>query len=221
MGWNRGNKALRLSTGMIVRRGHYLYFAKNWLQTLLLDIKVAGRRLEDVTLNENPANYPVQSISYPYLRLLPQSLTLRADDVFVDVGCGMGRLIGYLSRTSSAKRFVGIELNPHAAQVAKKVGERDGEIEIIEGDAVSKLPVEATALLLFNPFGEDILACFLDTVETRCAIGTRLYYLYPEHRDVIDGRSSMWALQAEYMLQPKHMGGITLLEYKLIKRGSA
>lgn len=216
MGWSHGNKALRLSIGMIARRGHYLYFAKNWLQALLLDIRVSGRRLEGVTLNENPANYPVQSISYPYLRLLPQSLSLRVDDVFVDVGCGMGRLIGYLSRTSSAKRLVGIELNPYAARVAKKVGERYDKIEIIEGDAVSELPFEATVVLLFNPFGEDILARFLDTVEARCASGTKLYYLHPEHRGVIDNRSGSWTLQAKCILQPKYMGGIALLEYKLI-----
>lgn len=213
------DRNLKLTPGMIVRRGHYLYFAKNWLLTVLLDLRIAGRRLDAVMFNDNPDNYPVQSISYPYLRLLPNHLRLRPTDTCVDIGCGFGRLIGYLSLNTDAKRFIGIELNPFAASIAKEVEKRCDSVEIVQGDAVALLPAEATVLLLFNPFGAEVLDAFLTCAENRCEPGTRLFYLHPEHRSVFDDHSGSWTLLNESIVQPKHMGGIVLLEYELTTDG--
>lgn len=209
------NRTLKLTPGMIVRRGHYFYFTKNWLLTVLLDLRIAGRRLDVTIFNDNPDSYPVQSIGYPYLRLLPRYLGLHPSDVFVDVGCGFGRLLGYLSLKTDARRFIGIELNPRAASIAREVGGRCDSVEIVEGDAVSLLPAEATVLLLFNPFGADVLERFLTCAENRCEAGTRLFYLHPEHRSVIDAHGEFWTLVGKSVIQPKHMGGIVLLEYAL------
>lgn len=114
---------------------------------------------------------------------------------------------------------MGFHANDCHAEVARKVGERCDSVEIVEGDAVSLLPSDATALVLFNPFGSDVLAQFFYCMAMRCESGTRLFYPHPEHRSVIDARGRLWMLRGEQVIKPKNMGGNVLLEYELNKRG--
>lgn len=177
---------------------------------------MAGRSLNSVEFNEDAENHPVQSISYPYLDEFISAINVNGNDVVVDVGCGWGRLLGYLAEKTGAQRYVGIELNPVAASNASKSLSSFANIEIIEGDAIKLLPYDSSLIILFNPFGASTLASFLDEIEKKCERGTRLYYLYPQHRAVLESAErNRWQIASERELKPKHLGPIQLIEYVL------
>jgi SAM-dependent methyltransferase len=92
-------------------------------------------------------------------RLALQSIEISVDDVFVDYGCGRGRLL-IVALDHRFRRVVGIELLPTLVADARRNVARFGErCEVIEGDAAAlPLPDDATVLYMFNAFGDDVLA---------------------------------------------------------------
>ena len=59
--------------------------------------------------------------SYEALQFFFDQVPLRADDIFVDVGCGKGRVMNFLLKKGVTNRIIGIELDPQiAGQTAKK-----------------------------------------------------------------------------------------------------
>lgn len=208
-------KSLKLSPLAVIRRGHYLYFARFWLRSRINDRAIAGKPLSSTTFNDNAAHYPVQSISYPYLEMLPELLQLSRDDCFVDIGCGYGRLLGYLSLNSNCGELVGIDLNAEAIRIARIVESRLNNVTILEGDATLLVPENATALFLFNPFDEGVLTAFLEKVEATCKKGTRVDYLFPEHERVFIERSR-WRKVRTRELKPKHLGALRLVSYEMV-----
>lgn len=79
-----------------------------------------------------------------------------AHDVFVDYGCGKGRML-LIARRYPFRRIVGVELIPELAAVARSNARSNDRIEVVEADASRwDLPVDATVLYAFNPFGSDV-----------------------------------------------------------------
>lgn len=60
--------------------------------------------------------------------ILNQELNLGAQDVFYDLGCGVGKIVVQLYLDTPLKKCVGVELSPtrirHAEQVKSKLGEK-------------------------------------------------------------------------------------------------
>src|SRR5262249_40689383 len=87
------------------------------LRTLLLDLRfgglVGGRqesRFRHLGSND------VQSIPYRVIRDAMRGLAVTPEDVLVDVGCGLGRVINWWLNLGLANRMIGIELDPDVAQ---------------------------------------------------------------------------------------------------------
>jgi len=57
---------------------------------------------------------------YPEIQRMIDYLKFKEDDVFIDFGCGKGRVI-FLVATQRLKKVVGIEFNPILANIAKKI----------------------------------------------------------------------------------------------------
>jgi SAM-dependent methyltransferase len=104
-------------------------------------------------------------VPYPQLRRLLRELDLRSDDVLVDVGCGLGRVVCVAARRD-VERIVGIEIDPEMAALARRnasrVRGRRSTVEILIGDAAHCDVRGGTAFVLFNPFGEDTLRAVVD-----------------------------------------------------------
>lgn len=132
----------------------------------------------------------------PFLLMMKQ-LELPAGSVFVDIGCGMGRVLLLASRYPF-KRLVGIDLSPELCEVA----ERNMKLLQLVG---SNLPYEIHAeditaydfkpdenvFFLYNPFDESIMVAFLNALERSIHRTPRpvwLIYLKPltAARQVID-----------------------------------
>ncbi|HET8902195.1 MAG TPA: class I SAM-dependent methyltransferase [Holophagaceae bacterium] len=88
-------------------------------------------------------------------------------DSFVDVGCGTGRPLAYLSRLGF-KRMVGIEINPDVAERArrnlgriKKAWKRAESLEVLTADVLSAdFDFTGSIVYLANPFGRATMLAF-------------------------------------------------------------
>lgn len=210
-------KEKRLTFSEILWRGHFIYFAYDCLYTLYMDNRIAGCSLNGLVCNPGDEIYPVQSLSYRILRCLAKAIEIRQDDVFVDVGCGWGRLIGYLRRKGlGGKETFGIEINRGAANFTKKVFMNDPHVHIFCANAVKRYVPSATVMLLCNPFGETVLEEFLDMIEKHYHHSVRLYYLHAVHESVFNKRKSRWKLRKRQLLMPKYHIPVVLCEYEWI-----
>jgi precorrin-6B methylase 2 len=114
-------------------------------------------------------NYGYDSPEYWYIRLMVRRLKLTREDVFYDMGCGMGRVLCIMARRQ-IRKCVGIELLEPLCQDARsnalRLRGRKTPIEVICADAATADLSEGTVYYLYNPFGKDTLRDFLANLET-------------------------------------------------------
>jgi len=102
--------------------------------------------------------------------VLPRALrkiSASADDVFVEYGCGKGRVVHQAARWP-LKRVIGVEIRPEVADFAKKLvvahqGEyRCPSVEIVTGDAAAfRVPDDATIAYHAYGLGESMVDAVL------------------------------------------------------------
>jgi SAM-dependent methyltransferase len=90
------------------------------------------------------------------------------DDVFIDFGCGMGRVL-YEAARLPFKRVVGVDVVPEFTAVARDVLARNAdrlrcqEVKVVTADALEyQVPTDVTVAYFGAPFGEPILHSVLD-----------------------------------------------------------
>jgi SAM-dependent methyltransferase len=90
---------------------------------------------------------------YPIIRGLFHGLALGPEDLFVDLGCGDGRVIFYGALTTPA-RFRGVELVAERVQTARDNAARLGlrQVELVNADALDVDLGQGTVFYLFRPF---------------------------------------------------------------------
>lgn len=101
---------------------------------------------------------------------LPRILRRRELDgeVFVDVGCGEGRMLLEAALRYRPARCIGVELSSELARVARANVKRAGSrlrcpVEVVEADAAAwEIPVDASVFYLFNPFRGTVFTGFLE-----------------------------------------------------------
>ena len=111
----------------------------------------------------------------PYLPC-PVALALEAilvarvtrDDVFVDVGAGLGRVVALTHLLTGAPCF-GLEIQPGLVEAARERAARLklGQVRFLEGDAADLIPsmTVGSVFFLYCPFGGPRLARVLDDLE--------------------------------------------------------
>lgn len=140
---------------------------------------------------------------YRVLRLIQSYVG--PEDVFVDLGCGKGRVIIFLAKRCRAKRILGVEIVPELAQIAEKnIGKSRllSPVQIIEGDASQIDLSDGTVFYLFNPFGQETLRRVLDNIHgslTERPRKVRVLYYNPQFSHLLDNTS--W-LQSEQTASP-------------------
>ena len=118
--------------------------------------------------------------------------------IFVDFGCGLGRVVLYASRFPFLK-VIGVEASPSLSSAAARILEdyfarRQGngpEWEIVHSDA-GRYPVPDQASVFFfnDPFDETVLEPVVENIlASRSAAPRRVFaiYLNPAHPDVFTG----------------------------------
>lgn len=97
---------------------------------------------------------------------------VRPEDVFVDVGCGRGRVIRWWLRQGYTNRLIGVELDEKTASYARAKFSKWHNVEIIQGNIFDHIPPEATVFYCYNPFQREWVEKFRDG----------LRYSHPETR---------------------------------------
>ncbi len=105
---------------------------------------------------------------YASLDIMIEHLKLNAHDVFLDLGCGKGRVICRVGQ-EVIKKAIGVELRHDLVEIAKKnallLKGRQSEVEVVRGDACEYDFKEVTVVFMYEPFGWRTLRRVLAGIE--------------------------------------------------------
>jgi SAM-dependent methyltransferase len=149
----------------------------NSIEEAILDYRISHQKLTGVyhtsyelMLGANP----VQSSDYPIIRSVISRCALQRDDTIIDIGCGMGRFLGYLSLRGFSGNLIGIEIDRTYADFCSYMFAKKKNISIICDNAIdiaSTFPDDAV-LYLYNPFSAKVLDMFLSEARGKKIIYT-------------------------------------------------
>jgi SAM-dependent methyltransferase len=136
---------------------------------------------DDLSLYKDGIRY----VPTPYqsLKEIVDYLKLKPDDVFVDFGCGKGRVISFMA-VQRMKKVIGIEIHKELADIAKtnlnNLKSKNTSVEIFNMDAAIFDAKEGTIFFMFHPFGEKTAAKVIENIRSTVATSPKkiriLYY---------------------------------------------
>ena len=147
----------------------------------------AAVRLTDIGLGRE-GYHDYEPSGWRSLKRALDGLEIGPDDVFVDIGCGKGRVVAQAVRRPF-RRVIGVELAPELAEqaralVARQRRRRCGSVEILSADATTwSLPDDVTIVYAYNALSGDSLRAMLDRIaESAARAPRRLRYVYVNPR---------------------------------------
>jgi len=162
--------------------------AKNAFWETALGISTRG-----VIDTDHADSYHYATMAYATIGRVLDQLALKPDDVFVDIGCGKGRVVCAAGRRS-IRRATGIERSEELATQARRnaasVRGRRAPIEVHQADAVDFDYGDGTVFFLYNPFGAATMETVLDRIGRQTSgRSIRIAYVNPIHDDVFARKS--------------------------------
>ena len=122
-----------------------------------------------------PGCVPYLPCSLESLQKCLELAAVQANDVFVDIGAGIGR-VTMLAHLLTGAEAIGIEIQPALAQMARVLVARmkTPGVSVIEGDAAGLLPSlpRGSVFFLYCPFSGDRLERVIDDIATIAATRT-------------------------------------------------
>jgi predicted RNA methylase len=161
--------------------------AYSWWCELSLGVKTRGA-VGPLT----PDGVHYTPLPYPLISRMFEVLQMRPEDVFVDVGCGKGRVVCCAARFP-IRKVVAIELNPALVrQLSRNVQHVRGKkaaVEIVERSAEEYDFPDATVVYLYNPFNArltDLVVQKLFLSFSNRPRPLRIVYANPVHEAVME-----------------------------------
>ncbi len=144
---------------------------------------------------QGDAEWYLHYVPTPYRDLFHFMRTagLGADDIFTDLGAGMGRAV-FAASWLGAARASGIELLPDLAAIAEQNRQhsrlRGRDIVFRAANALDIALVDTTLLYMFHPFGEQVMERILararrERIEAGATRPLRIIYVNPVCEDVL------------------------------------
>ncbi len=154
-----------------LRRRYKLYYPR-------LDARLMTTKLEASNADAH-ANVPSDSLPFfEGLHHLPIKVN---ESVFLDYGCGSGKIIAFAA-IKGFKKVIGIELDQEALEYAKANAERikGAAISFINADAaLVAVPDDVEVIYFFNPFGSSTMRAVLQQLKASYLRSPRpLFVLY-------------------------------------------
>ena len=147
-------------------------------------------------------NWRYSTIGYRHIRKILRVVRPGPEDVFYDIGCGMGRILCVAAR-QPLQKCVGIELQEPLCQIARRnaasLRGKKAPIEIVCGDATTVDMSDGTIYFMFNPFGPETLRDTLENIRGSIAQnprGIRVVYYHAKYQSVVDGMEWLVKLHA-------------------------
>ncbi|MFO0984147.1 MAG: methyltransferase domain-containing protein [Planctomycetota bacterium] len=132
-----------------------------------------------------------ECLDYRLQRKYLAALRIGPQDVVIDVGCGLGRVLCACARMG-AHECIGIEydatLAAKARENARTLRGRRSPIAVRVGDAVEADYSRGTVIWMFNPFGEQTMKRVLARIEQSLAAAPRtlrICYVNPVHEALL------------------------------------
>jgi len=129
---------------------------------------------------------------YRSMRRILRLVEPGSDDVFCDIGCGMGGILCVAAR-KPLRKCIGVELFEPLCEIARQNGKtlrgRKAPIEIMCSDATTADLSEGTIFFLFNPFGSQTLQDTLENIRHSLEDkprAIRIVYYKPVYKSVVD-----------------------------------
>lgn len=143
---------------------------------------------------------------YKMILYILDLLKLGPDDIFVDFGCGKGRVV-FLAAGRNIKKAVGVEIEPYLVDCAtanlRGAKGITSPVEFVKSDAGFFNITEGTIFFFYNPFGYKTMSKVADNIRSFLASSgsaVRVVYYGAVHRDIFD--SASW-LSLEHEI-PEH-----------------
>jgi SAM-dependent methyltransferase len=163
------------------------------MQSIRTALADSADRVWDGMLGIDTGGDDCRPTAYHVLRKLFAALPLNADDCFMDIGCGRGRVLCLAARMPIA-RAAGVEITPHHAAAAQRNletlrGRKAGTFGVMEGSATDFDCSGGTVFYMYNPFGGALFAQVVGNIRAsaeRAKRPVRLIYVNPVCRDVLD-----------------------------------
>ena len=170
-----------------------------------LDRKIGGVTLAEVRESrfQDLGAYPTMSADYGAVEMMFKKFPLSEKDVFVDVGCGFGRVISWLLlKKSPCKRYYGVELDPDGAAITEKRFTDYPQVSILTGNVLDVLPSDGTVFWLYNPFDVCVLDAFLSKLETGRETPAWVMYYCDYRAFALEGRRNWTRLLKDAWCDP-------------------
>lgn len=163
----------------------------------------------EYTIGQNSSGVRYEPTSYAILKKVSEYLKFNRDDVFIDYGCGSGRVV-FTIATQKLKKIIGIESDKALVDIAnanlRKFKFKSTPVDIIHADANNFNPIEGTIIFMFNPFGEKTLQIVLDKIESSLSINPRnikIIYINSTCNSIME--NSEW-LELEAVIDDNYSG---------------
>jgi SAM-dependent methyltransferase len=151
-------------------RSRYYWALHGWITRLLFErhMDTEGRTLS--LEHFEPDLVPYEPSSWWPLRWVLRRVRPGREDVFVDFGCGKGRVICEAARRPFS-RVIGVEISQRLLDAARENVERNRrrfrcqDIELVRADATEwEIPDDMTVAYLFHPFAGDAFRRVIDNI---------------------------------------------------------
>jgi Histone methylation protein DOT1 len=147
--------------------------------------------LEELNL-ASPDRVRYQAVGWSVLpRILP-AREVSDDDVFIDYGSGMGRVVYQAAARYRFKRVIGLELSHELNEIAQSNLDRNSDrlrcsdVQLITADAVEyEPPPDVTVAFFYNPFNGDIFETALNKLLAAAERRLRIIYRYPVEHELM------------------------------------
>lgn len=108
-----------------------------------------------------------QSTIYGILETIFKHVHITEEDKFLDVGCGMGRVLAFCVREKYPCSINGIEINEVPGKIAESWTRKYDNVHVVIGDAFKLDYNQYTILFLGRPFLPKTFAEFIDILESQ------------------------------------------------------
>ena len=154
--------------------------------------------------------YHSVTLPYPVILSIIRSLQLAPSDVFVDLGCGKGRVVCCAARIG-IREAIGIEREQELCRLAQtnalRLRGRRTTISIRHVSAENADYLNETVFYMFNPFGEDVMRAVVSKIASSLTLNPRpirLVYVKPVFESVLE--ESGWLEQYDHWKPVDHDG---------------
>ena len=178
-----------------------------WIQDRLTDYRICGQSLTRYvpSVFRDDANgvgmTGSQSTSYVILKRIFSHVTLTDQDVFLDVGCGKGRVLAFLLKEHMPCKMYGIEINEVSGKVALDWTRKYKQVNVTLGDAFKLDYDPYTVLFLGRPFLPKTFLQFIEKFESDLTHPITLIYWVDQQSGYLLADRPGWEMQFRETLE--------------------